>query len=154
MSLAQDIAAFNLRLDTALKETMEYDVFNEARDAILAHVFDDVYDKYTSHAKDPYERRYTEGGLADTSNIVLTASGPTGDGWEITVEDLAPDQDGLPVAEIIESGEGYHWENSEIYQKEPYPRPFHKKAEKDVYQTGAFAAGLKRGLRGHGFTVD
>lgn len=32
------------------------------------------------------------------------------------------------INDIIEEGVGYHWTRSEIYQRQPYPRPFMEKA--------------------------
>lgn len=154
MSLAADIAAFNARLDAAIADVMEHDIYNLALTSILAVIFPMVYDKYDSPAIEPYERRYDNGGLSDPRNIKLVGSGPVPNGYYIEVRDLAKDEDGLPLDEIIESGEGYHWKESQIYKKQPYPRPFYEAAEKFAVEGGWFANDLKKGLQDRGFTVD
>ena len=130
MGLEADLAAFSAKLDNDVALFMSTRGLNIAKAAIIMSLFENVY-SYQSPAKHPYERRYDNGGLSDPQNIVadydLTYALP--DGFQLTVKDVANDEEGLPVAEIIESGQGYHWTESEMYQKQ-IPRPFYEEAEK------------------------
>lgn len=151
MSIEADIAAYNARLDAAIADTMMTDVFIAARDHILLSVFENVYDKYTPSGQNPYERRYDNGGLSDFRNIELVSSGPTANGFEIEVRDMAEGIDGEgPIDQVIESGVGYTWTESDIYKRQPYPRPFYEGAEKMMMQSGAFERALMDGLRRRG----
>lgn len=148
MSIEQDIAVFNVKLDAALKSIMENEVFVLARDAIIASVFSEVYGKYEPSE---YQRRYDSGGLADPNNIVMVESQATADGYEIAVQNQTRDDyDHRLIAPIVESGEGYEWEQSRIYKMQPYPRPFHEKAE-EMIGDGLLDNALERGFRARGF---
>ena len=152
MGIEADIALFNEKLDIAVALTMQNEVFEEARACILTAVFPDVYEKYTPHGKNPYERRYDNGGLSDYQNIELVASGTTGSGYEIEVRDMAEGIDGEgPIDQVIETGVGYSWTESDIYKKQPYPRPFYADAEKMMINNGLFENALRRGLQNAGF---
>lgn len=84
----------------------------------------EVYDSY-----DPtqHNRRYNNNGLMDDDNF----------DWDIKLDDnmvtllmkniTKPINSNLSsddLMNIIESGVGYDWENSNIYKSMPYPRPF------------------------------
>lgn len=90
-------------------------------------IHDESKGGYVSHAENPYMNRGS-GGLSDPKNYEVTRDGMTltvvnntkgnpaysgSDGW-----------DSGYITDIIEGGSGYHWKNSEIYQNEPWPRPF------------------------------
>ena len=153
MSIEADIALFNAKLDTAIASAMEKDVFAAARDCIIASVFPNVYDKYTPHGKVMhYERRYDDGGLADPENIERVGGGPTPTGYEIEIRNMTEGIDGGgPIDQIIETGMGYEWEGSDIYKKQPYPRPFYDAAEKMMIRDGYFENALMRVLQAEGF---
>lgn len=83
---------------------------------------------YKSAAKEPYQRRGSAGGMTDVNNYPVTESELT-----LKIENITQgnpeysDSDGWDggyIHDIIESGEGYHWKRSEIYQNQPWPRPF------------------------------
>lgn len=165
VGIETDLAAFGARLDAAVANVMENFVHAAAQIAITKSIEENVYEKY-----DPteYERRRERGGLTDPANIrirgghVIVSADGVQSVFEMEVEDVAKDEDGLPVAEIIESGEGYHWENSRIYQWErdgrPLRRPFYEPAEKIMalessWVEGSFADAVRYGLREHGFDV-
>ena len=116
--MAQDIANFNRKLDEAIQQTMETEVFFAAQVAILNAVESEVYQAYNwpyppSDKPEHYERRYEKGGLADPSNIELVSSGPTGDGWEIEVQNRTRDDISQRlIAPVVETGQGYEWEDT------------------------------------------
>lgn len=87
-----------------------------------------VYNAYHSSADAKYQRRGSNGGLADPDNYEVTI-----DGMEMTVTNntkgnpLYQNSDGWDegyITDLIESGDGYHWKKSEIYQEMPWERPF------------------------------
>lgn len=101
------------------------------KDTVAASTGELVYAKYTSPAEVPYMQRESAGGLADPNNyevqegdLQLTIFNNTtgnaaysgSDGW-----------DSGYINDIIESGSGYHWRNSEMY-RHPVARPFMEKA--------------------------
>lgn len=163
MGLSADLAQFSAKLDAAVQAVVETRIFRAAQVNIAIAVEKCVYEAYTPGGKHPYERRRSEGGLQDPRNIVMVGGKATVTKTpgittiELEVQDIAKDQDNLPVAEIIESGEGYHWENSRIYKWEhegrPLARPFHEEAEKMLIEDGSVEAALRSGLNALGFTV-
>ena len=87
-----------------------------------------VYPFYAPHGIHKYQRRYDEGGLMDPKNYEVTTDGEmslkvvnntTGNGNQ-------PGESWTsgPINDIIENGTGYGWKNSDIYEDQPYPRPF------------------------------
>lgn len=151
--MEQEFEAYLEKLDAAVADVMENEVFIAGRDSVMVSLAEYAYKMYTPQGKDPYVRRYDEGGLADPRNIVRAeGGGPTEEplGYEIAIEDIAPDEDGLPVAEIVESGVGYHWKGSKIYQKQPFPRPIYGPAGELMLEKGWFEEALLRGLRSRG----
>ncbi len=158
MSLAQDIAKFNEKLDAAIAVAMESEkyVFGNVKFAISVSTLENVYPKYEPHGHFMhYERRWGDGGLADPDNneLVKEECGPTGNGYMITVRNNTEGVDGEgPIDQVIEEGYGYTWEYSDIYAKQPFPRPFYGAAERSMIENGTFESALKRGLQDAGFT--
>lgn len=105
-----------------------------------------VYDKYEpkGHPKYtdpgyPISRRYDSDGLKDWRNyhvlnigkMNMTVINETKGNsyWNPQWNPSAWDPwDPGYINDIIEEGVGYNWKKSEIYQKQPYPRPFMEKA--------------------------
>ena len=115
-------------------------VLNETRDlfaiTVSASTYANVYDKYTSHAKAPYVQRMESGGLADKNNyeVIVGAlestitNNTTGNAAYANAKD---GYDAGYINDIIESGSGYRWRESEIYSN-PIARPFMEKGG-DIY---------------------
>ena len=114
-------------IKTAIAQQLEA-IKPDFADAMAKYGSKKVYKAYVSTAKKKYQRRGVSGGLADPSNYEVSRKGLTltvinnttgnsayenSDGWD---EDY--------ITDIIESGSGYHWRNSEIYQNQPWERPF------------------------------
>lgn len=83
-----------------------------------------VYPYYTPTE---YKRRGASGGLGSPMNYEVT----TGDLKMAVVNETTGNgqQPGEswtsgPINDIIEEGVGYGWRHSEIYESQPYPRPF------------------------------
>lgn len=87
---------------------------------------------YPAYHPRQYERREDSGGLSDVDNytveegkLSLTLINETvGNARYSDTQGWDPG----PITDIIESGSGYHWTGSEIYQSQPYPRPFMEQA--------------------------
>lgn len=165
MGIEQDIIVFMAKLDAAINETMLNDVANAAKDEIADAVQSEVYDKYRSEAESPYIRRGKyNGGLQDREAMVVTDYDSAS--HTITIEDrstendlLAEDADGNSlygrlIAPIVEKGTGYTWEYSGMYIRQPFPRPFHKVAEKRFAQNGNFEKALEKGLKARGIALS
>ena len=101
--------------------------------------WDLVYEKYVPHGRwiwytkpgYPISRRYDNGGLMDPDNYPVT--NPDKMTMEVSNETKGNPYWRPPMSEgwdpgyindIIEKGVGYNWSDSDIYQMEPYPRPF------------------------------
>ncbi len=91
-----------------------------------------VENVYSAYYPEKYVRRRSNGGLSDPENYTVTegklslslinetpgnSEYADSEGW-----------DSGPITDIIESGSGYHWTNSKIYNLQPYPRPFMEQA--------------------------
>ena len=100
----------------------------QLKDHAAFAAYEYVYPFYTPTA---YKRRYAGGGLGDPGNyevkrgeLTLTLiNNTTGNGSQ-------PGESWTSgfINDIIESGSGYGWRHSEIYQDQPYPRPFMQNA--------------------------
>ena len=134
MSILNEYAEFKARLDVAVLSSLENDVAPALIGGILASVSVNVYNAY-----DPtrYIRRYSSGGLMDIKNY-KTGINAYGNLYQLTITNettgnprYSTSKDGWDpgyITDIIETGVGYHWKHSEIYQSEPYPRPFMEEA--------------------------
>lgn len=82
---------------------------------------------YPLYHETEYKRRKASGGLGDPNNYEVTTeylqmtvvNETTGNG-----EQPGESWTSAPINDIIEEGVGYGWRHSEIYESQPYPRPF------------------------------
>lgn len=128
------------KLDEAINDALEKEVLDEAKTVMKEEIQERVYDAYTPTK---YKRRMQNGGLLDDKNIkhqVLTGS------HTLYVRNVT--DNGFTV-ETVETGKGYTWKNSAIYQN-PFPRPFHKPAEEELINSGRAKRALIKGLRRKG----
>lgn len=80
---------------------------------------------YPYYQPTQYKRRMAGGGLADPKNYEITSEGLTTTIINNTESNYGqPKPSGGYINDIIEGGTGYEWEHSEIYEDQPYPRPF------------------------------
>lgn len=77
----------------------------------------DVYAAYTPHGKEPYERRYSF-TKPDTYEVTTGRLSMTVESWA-----NGSGMAGFGLTDVVESGIGYEWERSEIYDTQQ-PRPF------------------------------
>lgn len=129
------------------------EVAESVKQNISETVIQETYTAYESDAIQPYERRGLDGGLADTSNMVVKKINET----TILIRNLTPGNSRYslhtngPIDKIIVYGTGYQWDRSKIYRLQPFPRDFYAgtkaRLEKNKNHIIAFKNGLKkRGL--------
>lgn len=113
-------------LETAVADLMRKNVVESAQV--------NVYDKYEPTE---YQRRGDDGGVLD-EDCYRTSTEHGYDELTLRLDALNygnsrysswgdhPSQgwDSGKITNIIESGRGYHWTGSKIYQMQPFPRPF------------------------------
>ena len=137
----------NIALDT--------DVTDTVKDVMTDHIIRDVYDKY-----DPtvYQRRYNNGGLLDSENIVSTI----GNDGELLVQNVTMGSETFYIPNIkktfksanadkfitpvIEYGKGYDVVDIE-------PRPFMQNTHDDLEQNHYHTEAMKRSLKKQGLEV-
>lgn len=86
---------------------------------------------YPLYHKTQYKRRMESGGLADPKNYEIESTGLSTTITNNTESNYnQPHPSGGFINDIIESGTGYEWTRSEIYEDSPWPRPFMDEAAK------------------------
>lgn len=150
MGIKEEIAAFDLKLDTAIDEIMTGQMTETAKDYIAIAVETEVYDEYPNPII--YERKKGKGGLSDKNNMDSTYEKATH-----TLEVFDTRKDGKrDVVKIVETGVGYEFkpgpgsESNGAYLK---PRPFHSVAEENLERDNALETILEIGLSIKGFDV-
>lgn len=156
MSLMDDYKKFRSQLVNAVNATLQNDMIDPIVIAMIDSAERRVYDVYTP-IPDGYERRETDDGLKDPMNYKFYS----GD-MEVGVENVTKgnsaydDTDGWDpgyIADIIESGHGYHWKHSRIYTQ-ALARPFMQPGMEDFVNSGDADTYLANGLKKRGFIVD
>lgn len=139
MSLAQDLALFEAKLNAGIQSAMEGPVADTAKAFLSEAVETEVYEKYEPQV---YRRKGLHGGLADPENMDARYDAKD---MTLEVEDVRRDDNtNRLVAPVVESGRGYDYFS-------PGARPFHRTAEKNMARSGAFEQALDYGLRRAGF---
>lgn len=94
----------------------------------MAKGADEAVKTYKSSAKVKYQRRGSSGGMSDPKNYEIQEGDLSLTVFNNTLGNSAyENSDGWDsgyINDIIETGEGYHWRKSEIYENQPWPRPF------------------------------
>jgi len=139
------------QLQDKIKIAMEDEVAKKSREVMKRHLITDVYDKYTPGGKLPYIRRYEDGGLLDDSNIVTEMINDE----ILRIENITTDDfdKNRYLSKIIETGIGYTWKDSDIYKKQPFPRPFMENTA-DELENGNARDALKKGLKRQGINAE
>ena len=145
--MKNDAEVIKEKLENAIHRAMQSTVADEVKLAIMESVQENVYDAYTPTS---YKRRGTSGGLADPNMMDQTYDAAT---MTLEVRSSGKGAHGRKdVAEVVESGQGYTWKESEI-AKHPFPRPFHKPAEERLAQGNEIDNAIKAELLKAGFDV-
>lgn len=153
MSLLDEYTQISAQLHMDIDTVLLTDVAEMAKQYLQSSILENVYAAYKPTQ---YERRYSDGGLADPENFIESVvSGE----HTLEIKDIASGNLGQPgpwddeLDEVIEAGAPYHWKKSKIYQAQPYPRPFYKPAEDDFIDSGMFDKTLADGLNAMGYEV-
>ena len=143
MATVNNIKELELLVNQKIKVAMEQEVKKAAVKSMQEHVVTDIYDQYS-----PTQYQRT-GGLASDKNIKGTMINDN----TLEIENVRRDEkSGRYIAPVIESGTGYQWKNSEIYQMQPFPRPFVENTAKDL-ENGLAKKSLAEGLKKQGLDV-
>jgi hypothetical protein len=147
-----------------IMEVMDESVAPKMKEIESEHVQTDVYNAYTG--QDPYmRRRGTNGGLADTDNMVHTVTRTT-NGYELWIKNITR---GNPrvwrtgatnepnyLAGIIENGRdrGRYMDNKTFTQDQYLsPRPFISNSIREIERTLAHVEEMHKGLKRKGYDV-
>ena len=139
-----------------INESLLDDVAPVVKNAMLYHIEKDVYSPEV-YTPETYSRRGKNGGFADPKNIIIS---PEYDGC-VSVsnqtlgrefyyqggEPIRSDNANKPIAEIIETGDGYD------YWKHSFPRPFMKNTVEHLKEEHLIEKVLKDSLKMKGLEV-
>lgn len=145
MAIAKNMKELEKLINKKINNALKNEVAKVARNTMKEQVIEEVYDRYKPKE---YERT---GGLYQDKNIKTTME----DDNTLTIENIRRDEDtGRLVAPIVEYGVGYEWEDSKIYNMQPYPRPFVAKTAKELEEKGLAKKAMKDGLKRQGLDVE
>ena len=147
----------NKKITNALKE----EVNNIVIDAMIEHINEDVYNVYEPKF---YQRRYTNDGLADISNIdsdvkhcVLAVQNNAIANPVIYIagKELKSQNQGNFLTPIIETGNGYDFSSTTSGGREYLkPRPFVSNTNEDLKNNKQHITALKKGLKRQGVRCE
>jgi hypothetical protein len=137
----KSLADLEKYLNQQIKKSLLNEVADVARDTMSKHVMSDVYQAY-----EPTQYQRTGDLYKDISTTMKNDN-------TLEIENVARDEEsGRLIAPVVESGEGYEWEKSRIYQMQPFPRPFVENTAKEL-ENGLAKQALVDGLRKQGLDV-
>jgi hypothetical protein len=137
----KSLADIEKYLNQKIKKSLSNEVADVARDTMSKHVMSDVYQAY-----EPTQYQRTGDLYKDISTAMKNDN-------TLEIENIARDEEtGRLIAPVVESGEGYEWEKSRIYQMQPFPRPFVENTAKEL-ESGLAKEALADGLRKQGLDV-
>ena len=135
------------KLKEAMADAIRTEVASTCVDLIQKSAQENMYNKYTPSGAHPYERRYS---YLDDNNYQITIGGEWGN--ELTISEHIKGQGFAEnLTEAIESGDKYEWVWSNIFIKQPFPRPFFNVAIEEGISDGTIEKALENGLRRQGF---
>ena len=117
--MAQDAFDFSDVFNDIENKINDFMSAGETKELLQRYVMrkanENVYGAYTPTQ---YERRYS---LLDTDTYEVTTGRLS---MSITSWARGEGLAGIGLTDVIESGVGYEWTHSQIYQWQPFPRPF------------------------------
>jgi hypothetical protein len=164
MNTYDSLEALFLGLNKNIENAMKHEVSDVVKKVESEKVESEVYDRYKPSTSDGepwrYERRKTNGGLADTTNMIPKTN-IVANGVELTVENITEgSQDSFKISDLIEGGDGtngkqYQYKTNRDGTADQYlrARPFQRKTEEELAKTGDHEKALKVGLRRNGLDV-
>jgi hypothetical protein len=154
----KDLDSLMKHIAKKIDESLADEVSSMVKETEQKHTYSDVYAKYnvTSHGwSEPYvyDRRISDGGLADTDNMVATVN----DGI-LTVTNVTKGKDGLDnLVGLIEYGDKagygeYNYKTNRDGTAYQYlnPRPFIENTRQEIKDKGLAKKSLVEGLKNRG----
>lgn len=141
MGIANNFFELQKMINAGINNALQNEVEKVVRQTLKENIIIEVYDKYN-----PTQYQRT-GGLYQDENIQTTRGVN-----EIIVRSIR-EEEGRDIAEIIETGVGYTWTSSTIYNMQPFPRPFHATTAQELASSQKHVDALYRGLKRQGFDV-
>jgi hypothetical protein len=157
-------------LEKYINQQMADVLQNEVAEAVKKEqsyqVEDEVYDKYSPSSPDGepwvYERRRDNGGLSDTRNMITSSPSYTGDGVEVSIENITKgSDDNFQIADLVEYGDGTNgkeYEHKTNRDNTAYQylrgRPFTKATVEELERTGEHIDAARKGLKRKGLDIE
>jgi hypothetical protein len=129
-------------LNEKIRKSLANEVADVARDTMSDHVKSDVYDVY-----EPSQYERTGDLYKDISTTMKN------DNTLIVKNESRDEESGRLIAPVVEYGVGYEWEESRIYNMQPFPRPFVENTAKEL-EKGKAKHALAEGLRKQGVDIQ
>jgi hypothetical protein len=146
LATASNMKELEKLINQKIKSAMQQEVSTVARKTMKEQVIEEVYDRYTP-SPNGYKRT---GGLYQDRNIETVMENDN----TLSVRNIRKDEKtGRLVSPIIEEGVGYTWKNSDIYQMQPFPRPFHAETLRELTEKDLAKNALVQGLKRQGLDV-
>lgn len=145
-----DLKSLFRHLEKQATKVLINDVANVAKEEMSQTIKEEVYKSYSPTE---YERREDDGGLSDVRNMVAKPEGNN----EISIRNMTTgsgDDYSQLIDQIIVYGQGYTWEESEIYKMQPFPRDFYKMTAERLKGNQKHLTAFKAGMTKLGFKID
>lgn len=143
----KDLEKLLRRLNKNVGLALNDSVSSVVKKAMKDEIVSEVYEVYTPVPPEDggYQRQKEQGGLIADENIVHSVIGNT----TLIVENIRSD-DGVNVAEVVESGQGYQFD----FPYNGVPRPFTAATKEQLENTGVHKHALFKGLKRQGIDVE
>lgn len=133
-------------LNDIIKEALNTDVAEIAKENMQLHIQRDVYKPYTPYSTDGKTPHYERTGEL-LQDVETTVEGNT-----LILEDTRS-ENGRDIVKVIEEGKGYEWGYKRNLDTEIGKRPFVENTFEDLSK-GLANESLKQGLKRQGINVE
>lgn len=152
-------------MNKQMSEVMNNEMAQMVKKKESESVEKNVYQAYQPSSPDgepwKYERRRTNGGLADIRNMTHEVIN-SGNGVELTVENKTKGKDqNFEIDDLVEYGDGYNGKEYEFKknrdgtaQQYLRPRPFTQRTKEDILMTNKHVDTMRKGLKSRGIDVQ
>jgi hypothetical protein len=150
-------------LNVQMRDVMNTDMAQMVKKKESESVEKNVYEAYQPENGEPfvYERRKTNGGLSDESNMKHSVKNVP-NGVELSIKNTTKGKDqNFQIAELVEYGDGYNGREYEYKTNrndtaDEYlrARPFTEKTEEVILQSDEHVKVMRNGLKAKGITFE
>ncbi|MGM1044887.1 MAG: hypothetical protein ACQEXX_01935 [Bacillota bacterium] len=141
MTAVKNLKELEKILNKKISKALQQSVAPVVKNVMKEKIEEEVYDVYSPTI---YERQKDNGGLTDDENIKTTLMNNT----ILAVENVRSD-DGVNVAQVVETGQGYDYD----FPHNGVPRPFTEATREHLRDTNEHVAALYKGLVRQGLNV-